>query len=98
MARSTRPRALAALLLTLGVLWAVVLVGAGVAGAQADAPAEPSTTVTVSVPTGSADELARTGPRDDAAGLGLFGFAMVGVGVVTILASRRLLTSEGHRR
>jgi len=99
----TRPRTLlATLLLLAAVLW-----GAAIAGAQADrdapaAPATPTTptslTVTVSVPPTSVGELPRTGPDRETTGLGVFGFVLIGVGVVALAGSRQLLTSERVRR
>ena len=96
----TRPRTLlATLLLLAAVLW-----GAAMAGAQADpddqaTPATPtSLTVTVSVPPTSVGELPRTGPDRETTGLGVFGFVLIGVGVVALAGSRQLLTSERVRR
>ena len=95
-----RSRVLAALGLTLAVLW-----GAAMAGAQTTTTEPPATTVTVtpgvgvsdSMPVSSSGGLPSTGASDPA-GLSLFGVFMVGVGMVTLIGSRRLLGTGDHRR
>jgi len=97
-----RSRALAALGLALAVLWGA----AAMAGAQTTTE-PPTTTVTVttgvgvgvsdSMPVSSSDGLPSTGASDPA-GLSLFGVFMVGVGMVTLIGSRRLLGTGDHRR
>lgn len=102
----------ATIALTLGLCFGGALLWGGPSGAQSTTTPAPSTTivsntmpVTPETSTTSAvnattapGELPQTGPSQDPAGLGVFGFFMVGIGLITLVGSQRLLRSEPHHR